>query len=95
MAEDRLQRVIFFLILSLICCNLAIYFQSESIDVLRRAVSSLERAVSSLERDRSERWVKEFAPEIERNKRRIELLDRLVDEDDEFVKSTVKKVPHG
>jgi len=88
MAEDRLQRVIFFLILSLICCNLAIYFQNESIDVLRRAVSSLER-------ERSERWVKEFAPEIERNKRRIELLDRLVDEDDEFVKSTVKKVPHG
>ena len=87
MADDRLQRVIFFLILSLICCNLAIYFQNQSIDVLRSAVRSLER-------ERSERWVKEFAPEIERNKRRIELLDRLVDEDDEFVKSTAKKVPH-
>ena len=88
MGEHRLQRVIFFLILSLICCNLAIYSQNESIDVLRSAVRSLER-------DRSERWAKEFAPEIERNKRRIELLDRLVDEDDEFVKSTAKKAPRG
>jgi isochorismate hydrolase len=91
MAEDRLQRVIFFLILSLICCNLAIYFQNESIDVLRRAVSSLER-------DRSERRVSEmkkyWEPEIEKNRRRMELLDKLVDEDDEFVKSTAKKVPH-
>ena len=87
MAEVKLERLVFFLIVSCFFLNLAIYFQNQSIDVLRSAVRSLER-------ERSERWVKEFAPEIERNKRRIELLDRLVDEDDEFVKSTAKKVPH-
>jgi hypothetical protein len=37
---------------------------------------------------------KYWEPEIEKNRRRMELLDKLVDEDDEFVKSTAKKVPH-
>ena len=90
MADDRLQRVIFFLILSLICCNLAIYFQNQSIDVLRSAVRSLER-------DRSERWAEKWQPEIERNRRRFEILDELVDERDKMtVKVEEKKgAPRG
>jgi hypothetical protein len=86
--EVKLERLVFFLIVSCLFLNLAIYFQNQSIDVLRSAVRSLER-------DRSERWAEKVAAEIERNRRRFELLDKLVDEDDDFVKSTVKGAPRG
>ena len=89
MAEDRLQRVIFFLILSLICCNLAIYFQNESIDVLRRAMSSLERDRSQRLIDKSQKYWDE---QIEQNRRRMEILDELVDE---RAKMTVKEEKKG
>ena len=88
MAEVKLERLVFFLIVSCLFLNLAIYFQNQSIDVLRSAVRSLER-------DRSERWAEKWQPEIERNRRRFELLDKLVDEDDDFVKSTVKGAHSG
>ena len=88
MAEVKLERLVFFLIVSCFFLNLAIYFQNQSIDVLRSAVRSLER-------DRSERWAEKWQPEIERNRRRFELLDKLVDEDDDFVKSTVKGAHSG
>jgi hypothetical protein len=86
--EVKLERLVFFLIVSCLFLNLAIYFQNQSIDVLRSAVRSLER-------DRSERWAEKWQPEIERNRRRFELLDKLVDEDDDFVKSTVKGAHSG
>jgi hypothetical protein len=86
--EVKLERLVFFLIVSCLFLNLAIYFQNQSIDVLRSAVRSLER-------DRSERWAEKVAAEIERNRRRFELLDKLVDEDDDFVKSTVKGAHSG
>jgi hypothetical protein len=86
--EVKLERLVFFLIVSCLFLNLAIYFQNQSIDVLRSAVRSLER-------DRSERWAEKWEPEIERNRRRFELLDKLVDEDDDFVKSTVKGAHSG
>lgn len=88
MGEVKLERLVFFLIVSCLFLNLAIYFQNQSIDVLRSAVRSLER-------DRSERWAEKWQPEIERNRRRFELLDKLVDEDDDFVKSTVKGAHSG
>ena len=88
MGEVKLERLVFFLIVSCLFLNLAIYFQNQSIDVLRSAVRSLER-------DRSERWAEKVEAEIERNRRRFELLDKLVDEDDDFVKSTVKGAHSG
>ena len=65
MGEVKLERLVFFLIVSCLFYNLAIYFQNQ------------------------------WQPEIERNRRRFELLDKLVDEDDDFVKSTVKGAHSG
>ena len=89
MAEDRLQRVIFFLILSLICCNLAIYFQNESIDLLTTRVLRLERDRSQRLIDKSQNYWDE---QIEQNRRRMEILDELVDE---RAKMTVKEEKKG
>ena len=88
MGEVKLERLVFFLIVSCLFLNLAIYFQNQSIDVLRSAVRSLER-------DRSERWAEKWQPEIERNRRRFEILDELVDERDKMTVTVEKKGAHS